>query len=214
AGSPSSGMVSVVSKESFWLPKALRRTATSSPPRLRCPSMPSSTVSASRMSPAHVPYTGMPPAIRSRIGSASPNRRLSLSMTLDSPPGITRPATLSSSATRRTGIASAPSPRSTARCSRTSPWRASTPTRGVLPATLGEAVGCGQVGDVDADHGLPEAAGGLRDDGGVVEEGRRLHDRRGALGGLARLEDARADEHAVRAELHHEGRVGGGRDAA
>ena len=49
---------------------------------------------------------------------------------------------------------------------------------------------------------------------GVVVERRRLDDRGGALGGVARLEDARADEHAVGAELHHHRRVRGGGDAA
>src|SRR5919206_382611 len=56
----------------------------------------------------------------------------------------------------------------------------------------------------------PEAADFVR---GVVE-GRGLDDRRGPLGGIARLEDARADEHALRAELHHHGGVRGGGDAA
>ena len=43
---------------------------------------------------------------------------------------------------------------------------------------------------------------------------RRLDDRAGALVGVAGLEDARADEHAVGAELHAQRRVGGRRDAA
>ena len=49
---------------------------------------------------------------------------------------------------------------------------------------------------------------------GVVVEGRRLHDRRGARLGVARLEDAGADEHAVGAELHHHRGVGGSGHAA
>jgi hypothetical protein len=38
--------------------------------------------------------------------------------------------------------------------------------------------------------------------------GRRLDDRGGARGGILGLEDARADEHGLGAELHHERRVG------
>ena len=41
-----------------------------------------------------------------------------------------------------------------------------------------------------------------------------LDDGAGALGGVAALEDAGTDEDAVAAELHHEGGVGGGGDAA
>src|SRR5690606_778904 len=212
AGSPSCGMSRSVSNESFWLPKALRRTATSSPPKLCCPSMASSTESASRISPAHVPYTGMPPAMRLRRGSATPKERLSLSITLDSPPGITSPETVSSSSGRRTVTASAPSSRSTARCSRTSPCSARTPTLGALPATLGETVRRRKVGHVDADHGLAQPARGIRDHARVVEERRGLHDRGGALRGLPRLEDAGSDEYAVRPELHHERRIRGRRD--
>src|SRR5690606_34431539 len=125
----------------------------------------------------------------------------------DSPPGITSPATVSSSSGRRTATVSAPSSFSTARCSRTSPWSARTPTLGALPATLGETVRRCEVGDVDADHGLAQAARGIRDDARVVEEGRGLDDRGGALGGLPRLEDAGPDEHTVGAELHHERRI-------
>jgi hypothetical protein len=67
--------------------------------------------------------------------------------------------------------------------------------------------------DVDADHGLAEPAGDLGDDVGVVEEGRRLDDRLGPLRRVAGLEDARADEDALGAELHHHRGVGRGGDA-
>src|SRR5690606_39234825 len=113
-----------------------------------------------------------------------PKMRESLSITLDSPPGITSPRTSSSSAGLRMGRASAPSPASTAMCSRTSPWRARTPTGPGssevlvvgLPATLGEAVRRSEVGDVDADHCFAQPARRLRDDGGVIVEGGRLDD--------------------------------------
>src|SRR5690606_7368134 len=93
------------------------------------------------------------------------------------------------------------------RCSRMSPWRARTPTTGSLtarlrpetprtpsPATLGQTVRDGDVVHVDADHGLTQAARNLGDHVGVVVERRGLDDRRGALGGITGLEDARSDE--------------------
>src|SRR5215471_2726843 len=74
---------------------------------------------------------------------------------------------------------------------------------GGLPAAVGVVLVLGERVEVDADHGLAEAAGDLGHDVRVVVEGGGLHDRGGALGGIAGLEDARADEHALRAELHH-----------
>src|SRR5437868_2115056 len=47
---------------------------------------------------------------------------------------------------------------------------------------------------------------------GVVVKGRGLHDRLGSLRGVARLEDAGADEDSLGAELHHHRRIGGRRD--
>ncbi len=69
-----SGTARSVSNESIWLPKALRRTVTSSPPKVSWPAMPSVIRSASRISPAHVPYTGMPAAIAARMGSLHAER--------------------------------------------------------------------------------------------------------------------------------------------
>ena len=53
-------------------------------------------------------------------------------MVVDSPPGMTSASTASSSARRRTVVASAPASRSAARCSRVSPCSARTPTRGAF----------------------------------------------------------------------------------
>ena len=75
-------------------------------------------------------------------------------------------------------------------------------------------MGFGDLVDVEADHGFAEAAGDLGEGVGVVVEGGGLDDRFGALGGVAALEDAGADEDAFGAELHHHGCVGGRRDAA
>jgi hypothetical protein len=56
---------------------------------------------------------------------------------------------------------------------------------------------------LDADHRLAEAPRHLGDDLRVLEVRRRLDDRASTTLGVAGLEDARADEHAVRAQLHH-----------
>lgn len=84
------------------------------------------------ISPAQVPYTGIPPPTRVRSGSSIPKSTASLDMVVDSPPGITSPSTASSSPGRRTVLASAPADVSAARCSRTSPWSARTPITGAV----------------------------------------------------------------------------------
>mmetsp|Transcript_34965 Transcript_34965/g.109908 ORF Transcript_34965/g.109908 Transcript_34965/m.109908 type:complete len:329 (-) Transcript_34965:79-1065(-) len=66
----------------------------------------------------------------------------------------------------------------------------------------------------DADHGRAEAGGGLAERGGILVVRHGAHDGGGALGRVARLEDAGAHEDTVHAELHHEGGVGRGGHAA
>src|SRR3954471_14243706 len=66
----------------------------------------------------------------------------------------------------------------------------------------------------DADHRLAEAGGDPREDLGGAVVRRRLDDRLRTALRVAGLEDARADEDAVRPELHAERGVGGRRDAA
>src|SRR5919112_4748339 len=118
------------SKESTCRPKALRRTVMSMPPKVCWSARPSSTRSASRIIPAHAPYAGSPDRRASTNGSRSPKVRESLSMVVDSPPGITMPCSPSSSSGRRTGRAVAPASARATRCSRTSPWSARTPITG------------------------------------------------------------------------------------
>lgn len=67
---------------------------------------------------------------------------------------------------------------------------------------------------LQANHRLAQVAGDLGQDLGVVVVGDRLHDGARPLGGVARLEDAGADEDAVAAQLHHQRRVRGGGHAA
>src|SRR5919206_648214 len=158
----------------------------------------------------------MPSRTRARSGSITPKRTASLEMVVDSPPGRTRPSTSASSSGRRTGLATASAAARAMRCSRTSPWRARTPMTGVfmgssaLPAAVRVALGLGEGVAVDADHGLAEVAGRVRDDLRVVVEGGGLHDGGGALGRVAGLEDSGADEDALGTELTHQGGVGRG----
>ena len=93
------------SNESTCRPNALRRTVTSSPPRVCWPAGASSRRSASRIIPAQEPYTGSPARTAARSGSMSPKRTASLPIVVDSPPGSTRPSTAASSSGRRTGTA-------------------------------------------------------------------------------------------------------------
>ena len=62
--------------------------------------------------------------------------------------------------------------------------------------------------------GSPRPGRDAREDLGVAVVRRRLDDRLRAQRGVAGLEDAGADEDAVRAELHAERGVGRGRDPA
>src|SRR5579862_2147502 len=216
APSPVSSMS--CSNESTCRPNAFLRTVMSMPPNVCWPATPSASRSASMIIPAHDPNAGSPSAISLRTGSSISKATESRHSVVDSPPGMIRPSTRSSSGGRRTGTAVAPASASARRCSGTSPCKARTPTTGRfipwLPATPGVVLVRGQGVQVDADHGLAEAAGDLGHDVGIVVERGGLHDRGGALGRVARLEDPGAHEYALRAELHHQRGVRGGRDAA
>ena len=117
-----------VSKESTCRPKALRRTVMSMPPSVSWSGLPSTIRSASRIIPAQDPYAGRPARRASRSGSRTPKARASLSIVVDSPPGSTMPSRPSSSLGRRTDRGCAPQSCRARKCSRTSPWRARTPT--------------------------------------------------------------------------------------
>src|SRR5690606_38185919 len=131
----------------------------------------------------------------------------------------------------RTSMASAPSSATIRACAAKSPWLASTPTRrrsapvsggtvgpapakGLGPAVLEELALGGELCDVVAAHRLAELTRGFGDALRVLEVRGRLDDGPGAPLRIARLEDARADEVALRAELHRERCVRGRRDAA
>src|SRR6185312_8892777 len=172
--------------------------------RYRWSGRPSSAWWASTIIPAHVPRNAPPRACRSRMGCSRSYASISFDIVEDSPPGITRPSSPSRSRGSRTSTASTPTSRSAAMCSRNAPWRARTPT---LPATRLQQALLAELRDLGSVHGVAEPERDLRDDVRVGELGRRPHDGGGHRGRVGALEDAGADEEAVRAELHHQGRV-------
>lgn len=68
-------------------------------------------------------------------------------------------------------------------------------------------------GAVDADHGFAEVLADFGKFLGFFVEQHRFHNCAGALGGVAALENATANEYGFGTELHHESSVGGGSDA-
>src|SRR5207237_6970388 len=88
------------------------------------------------------------------------------------------------------------------------------PDGALLPAARFEQLFWRERGYGEARHRVAEAAGDPRQDLGVLEVGRRLDDRLRAGRGIGGLEDPRADEDAVGAELHAERSVGWSRDPA
>src|SRR6266540_1242656 len=114
---------------------------------------------------------------------------------------VSKLATWRPNALRR---AVAPSSASILPCASKSPWRARTPTTMGLPAAVLDQSGLSELGDLDPRHGRAETAGGLRDPLRLVVVGRRLDDRGRAPVGVLGLEDPRANEHALGAELHHQ----------
>src|SRR3984893_7741500 len=174
---------------------------------------PSRTSSASRMTPAQVARAGRPPPSSRARSCLSPNLRRSLSMVVLSPPGRTMPSRPASSSALRTGNASAPRRVSAWMCSRKAPWRARTPIlgaltsasrRGKLPTARGEQLLLEDGADLQALHGRAQSLADLEDLLRLVEKGGGGDDRPGHLEWLFRLENARADEVAVAAELHHQ----------
>src|SRR3954452_16444217 len=133
---------------------------------------------------------------------------------VDSPPGMTRPSRPSRSRGVRTTRGVAPSLASIFACASKSPWRARTPTTTRLPAAVLEQPVLAQCADLDAGHGGAEAAACVGEALGIVVVRRGLDDRLAGALRILGLEDARADEHALGAELHHQRGVGGGGDAA
>src|SRR5437899_8526381 len=186
-----------------------------------------STSRASTMRPAHVPKIGLPAACKDPVSGTHAHSSMSLRSVVDSPPGMMSPPTASSSSGLRTrtaatatgGLAS-PVERSrlalrqrasALACSAKSPWRARTPIR-TLPAPGLEQVLLGELRRLDPDHRLAELLAHAREHVRVLVVGRRLDDRPGAPGRVARLEDAGADEDGLGAELHHERGARWGRD--
>src|SRR5918992_3602411 len=151
--------------------------------------------------------------------SSRPEEAIIFPMVVDSPPGTMIPASPSRSSTARTSTESTPSPRRIRACPLKSPSSASPPIFfgpfvSPLPATGREPLSFSQVAHLPADHRHAETPArfghGLR----VLEVGRRLHDGPRPEGRVPALEDAAPHEHAVGTELHHQGCVCRGGNAA
>src|SRR5882724_2445816 len=191
-----------------------------------------STSRARMMRPAHVPKIGLPPLWSFSMAGTKSHASMSFSRVVDSPPGMMSPSTTSSSDGFRTSTASTPHFSSALAWSAKSPWRASTPIlidsrlalpsidsprlrlRLALPSSCLEELLFRDLRGLETDHRVAEILAHARQHVGVLEMGRRLDDRAGALGRVARLEDSGADEDGFRSELHHEGGVGRCRDPA
>lgn len=77
---------------------------------------------------------------------------------------------------------------------------------------IGEPLNVG-IAQIDSNHGFTQAATDLSQNLGVAVMSHGLNNGSSPFGGVTALEDAGANEDAIAAELHHEGRVGGGSDA-
>src|SRR6266576_3254979 len=216
----SPSMRSGASKLSTWRPYPLRRTPMSSRPRPCCSAIPSATSLASTIMPAQVARVARPPRIASRRGSSRPTRSMSIVIVVLSPPGSTIPSRPARSSCVRTSRVRAPVASSARTCSAKAPCIARTPMRGCLlpreaelPASGSEQLVLRDGRDLEAVHRFAEPRRNLGQHLWLVEVGRRGDDRLGTLQGVLGLEDARPDEHAVDAKLHHQRGVGGGRDA-
>src|SRR6188474_1139130 len=148
------------------------------------------------------------------MAGSSPPISMPIEIVVLSPPGITSPSRSVMSRGVLTSLTAAPRSRRARSCASNPPWIARTPRRSSGTAVLQQRVGGGQLGNLEARHGLTETDRGRCHPLRVVEVRGRLDDRLGAPLGIRALEDARADEVALGAELHHQRRVGRRSDAA
>src|SRR2546430_2657676 len=171
---------------------------------------------AMKIAPAHVPHTGMPWATRSLSLSMIPYWLASFPIVVLSPPGMISASISSSCSGCRTSTPSTPSRSSVARCSAKSPWRPRTPARAVSgrrsPTAAGKSFCHRDRLEREPAHRLAEPARDLGDELGVAEVRGRFDDRLRATRRIRRLEDARTDEVALCAELHHQCSVSRTRD--
>src|SRR5438445_511928 len=182
--------------------------------------IPSLTSRASTIMPAQVASVGRPLAMAARSGSSRPTRSSSIVIVVLSPPGSTMPSRPSRSSLVLTRRVLAPTAPSAWTCSANAPCIARTPITGALvacarrlPASGSEQLFLRDGWDLEPGHRLSQSRGDLREDVGLVEIRRGRDDRLGALQGVLGLEDARAHEQAVDAELHHQRRIRGRCDA-
>src|SRR5205823_4824484 len=185
-----------------------------------CSAIPSAMSLASTIMPAHVARVASPPWIASRSGSSRPTRSISIVIVVLSPPGRTIPSRPSRSSRVRTKRVRAPAAPRARTCSANAPCIARTPMRGgllpleaELPASGSEQLVLRDGRDLETVHWFAQSRRHLGQHLRLVEVSRRGDDRLGTLQGVLGLEDARPDEDAVHAQLHHQRGVGGSRDA-
>src|SRR5437773_6619946 len=186
--------------------------------------------------PAQVARVGKPAPIADRSGPYSPTRSISIVIVVLSPPGSTIPSRPSRSSAVRTTRVRAPHACGARMCSANAPRLARTPMRGDLlflpplaggrPGAAGEgsgaelpASGSEQLvlrdgGNLEPVHRLSQPRGDLGENLRLVEVGRGGNYCFGTLQGVLGLEDARAYEYAIDAQLHHQRGIGRGGDAA
>src|SRR6185369_16944345 len=106
-------------------------------------------------------------------------------MVVLSPPGMIRPSHCSRSARVRTSMAWPPARSIALTCSSKSPWRARIPAVfGALPATRLQQFAFGELGNVEAAHGLSQLLAGFEQLHRVLVVRGRLDDGAGALVGI------------------------------
>lgn len=78
-----------------------------------------------------------------------------------------------------------------------------------LPATTSKLVSSRHLRNINANNSLTQTLANLSEDLGVLEVGSSLNNSTSTLLGVTRLEDTRANEDTVAAQLHHQCRISG-----
>lgn len=89
-------------------------------------------------------------------------------------------------------------------------WKTKQENKGThLPATASKLVTLRHLANIDTNHSLTETHADLSKNLGVLVVSNGLDNSTGTLLSIARLEDTRANEDTIAAQLHHKRRIGG-----